>query len=67
MLKQTLVALGAAVVLVASLGSASHAQQTQQDWWRLYQESQSGKHCVGGEESAASAYPAWMQCSYRQR
>ena len=67
MMKQTLVALGAAVVLVASLGSASYAQQTQQDWWRLYHNSQSGKNCVGGEESAASAYPAWMQCSYRQR
>jgi len=65
MLKQTVAALGAVVVLVAVLGSAGYAQQSQQDWWRLYHESQSGKHCVGGEESAASAYPAWMQCNKR--
>jgi hypothetical protein len=67
MLKQTLAALGTAAVMVAALGSASYAQQSQQDWWRLYHDAQSGKHCVGGEESAASAYPAWMQCSHRQR
>jgi len=65
MLKKTVVALGAAVVLVAALGSTSYAQNSQQDWWRLYNESQSGKHCVGGDDSAASAYPAWMQCHKR--
>ena len=65
MLKQTVVALSAVVVLVAALGSASYAQRTQQDWWRLYENSKSGKHCVGGEESAASAYPSWMVCRPR--
>ena len=65
MLKQTLVALGAVVVLVAALGSASYAQQSQQDWWRAYNNSKSGKNCVGGEDSAASAYPSWMQCHSR--
>ena len=65
MLKQTLVALGAVVVLVAALGSASYAQQSQQDWWRAYNNSKSGKHCVGGEESATAAYPSWMQCHSR--
>jgi hypothetical protein len=61
MLKNTAVALGAVVVLVTALGSASYAQQNPQEWWRAYQ-TKSSKHCVGGEESAASAYPSWMQC-----
>jgi hypothetical protein len=65
MLKQTLVALGAVVILVTALGSTSYAQQSQQDWLRLYENSKSGKNCVGGEESAASAYPAWMHCRNR--
>jgi len=65
MLKKTVVALGAAVVLAAALGSTSYAQNSQQDWWRLYNESQSGKNCVGGDDSAASAYPAWMHCRKR--
>jgi len=62
MLKQTVGALGAAVVLVAALGSASYAQQSQQDWWRLYHESQSGKHCVTGSGDDSAAYPSWMYC-----
>jgi len=65
MLRQTVVALGAAVVLVAALGSASYAQQSQQDWWRLYQQSQSGKHCVGGAGDESGAYPSWMYCHRR--
>jgi hypothetical protein len=66
MLRNTVIALGAAVVLVTALGSASYAQQNPQEWWRAY-ETKSGKNCVAGEESAASAYPAWMQCRYRNR
>jgi hypothetical protein len=62
MFKNTVIALGAALVLVTALGSASYAQQNQQEWWRAYQNSKSGKHCAGGDESAASAYPSWMQC-----
>jgi hypothetical protein len=63
MFKNTVIALGAAVVLVTALGSASYAQQNPQEWWRAYQKSsKSGKPCVGGEESAASAYPSWMVC-----
>jgi len=62
MFKNMVIALGAAVVLVTALGSASYAQQTQQEWWNAYQKSKSGKHCVRGEESAASAYPSWMVC-----
>jgi hypothetical protein len=65
MLKQTLVALGAVVVLVAALGSASYAQQSQQDWWRAYNDSKSGKHCIGGDDESASAYPSWMRCHGR--
>jgi hypothetical protein len=66
MFKNTVIALGAAVVLVTALGSASYAQQNPQEWWRAYENSKSGKkHCVGGEESAASAYPAWMVCHRR--
>jgi hypothetical protein len=64
MFKNTIIALGAAVVLVTALGSASYAQQNSQDWWRAYQQ-KSGKQCIGGEESAASAYPAWMVCRPR--
>jgi negative regulator of sigma E activity len=65
MFKNTVIALGAAVVLVTALGSASYAQQTQKEWWDAYQKSKSRKHCVGGEESAASAYPSWMVCNPR--
>ena len=66
MFKNTVIALGAAVVLVTALGSASYAQQTQQEWWRAYQNSKSGKHCVGGsDDEAASAYPSWMVCRHR--
>jgi hypothetical protein len=65
MLKQTVVALSVAVVLVAALGSASSAQQSQQDWWRLYQQSQPGKHCVGGDGDESAAYPSWMYCHRR--
>ena len=62
MFKNTLIALGAAAVLVTALGSASYAQQNPQEWWRAY-EAKGKKGCVGGEESAASAYPAWMHCT----
>src|SRR5712675_1929587 len=65
MFKNTVIALGAAVVLVTALGSASYAQQNPQEWWRAYENSKSGKHCVGGDESAASAYPSWMVCRPR--
>jgi hypothetical protein len=50
---------------VTALGSASYAQQNPQEWWRAYETTKSGKNCVGGEESAASAYPAWMTCRTR--
>ena len=66
MFKNTVIALGAAVVLVTALGCASYAQQNPQEWWRAYENSKSGKkHCVGGDEGAASAYPAWMHCRTR--
>ena len=65
MFKNTVIALGAAVVLVTALGSASYGQQTQKEWWDAYQKSKSGKHCVSGEESATSAYPSWMRCQVR--
>jgi hypothetical protein len=65
MFKNSVIALGAAVVLVAALGSASYAQQNPQEWWRAYQSSKSGTNCVAGEESAASAYPSWMTCRRR--
>lgn len=63
MFTKSLIALGAALVLVTSLGSASFAQSNPQEWWRAYQSGpKAGKGCVSGEESAASAYPAWMHC-----
>jgi hypothetical protein len=34
----------------------------QQEWWRLYEESKSGKHCVSGDTESTSAYPSWMRC-----
>jgi len=34
----------------------------QQDWWRLYEKSRSGKHCVSGDDETTSAYPYWMRC-----
>jgi hypothetical protein len=61
MFKKTLIALGAAALLVTAFGSASYAQQNPQEWWRAY-EAKSKKGCVSGEESATSAYPAWMHC-----
>jgi hypothetical protein len=39
--------------------------RNQQDWWRLYEESKSGKHCVGGDDESAAAYPSWMRCHRR--
>jgi hypothetical protein len=40
--------------------------RNQQDyWWRLYEESKSGKHCVSGDDQTISAYPSWMLC-YRR-
>jgi len=40
--------------------------RNQQDyWWRLYEESKSGKHCVSGDDETTSAYPSWMRC-YRR-
>jgi len=66
MFKNTVIALGAAVVLVTALGSASYAQQNAQEWQRAYENSKSGKkHCVGGDDSASSAYPSWMVCHPR--
>jgi hypothetical protein len=58
---KTVLTLGAAVVLVTALGSASYAQQNQYDWQRAYN-SKTGKGCVGSstvDENAASAYPSW--------
>ena len=65
MFKNTLIALGAAAVLLTALGSASYAQQNAQEWQRAYEKSNSGRNCVGGVESAASAYPSWMVCHRR--
>jgi hypothetical protein len=65
MFKNTVIALGAAAVLMTALGSTSFAQQNPQEWWRAYENSKSGKHCVGGDDEAASAYPSWMRCSGR--
>jgi len=66
MFTKAIVALGAAAVLAASLSSASVAQTNGQEWWKAYESSKSGtlskRNCIRGEESAASAYPAWMHC-----
>jgi len=40
--------------------------RNQQDyWWRLYEESRSGRHCVYGDDETTSAYPSWMVCHRR--
>jgi hypothetical protein len=39
--------------------------RNQQHWRRLYEESKSGKHCVGGDAETAAAYPSWMRCHRR--
>ena len=63
MFTKTVIALGAAAVLVTSLGSAASAQTNGQEWWHAYQSSpQAGNNCVSGEESTTSAYPTWMLC-----
>ena len=69
MFTKSVIALGAAVLLTATLGSAANAQSNTRDWWRAYQPNiEHGygriapKQCIHGEESAASAYPSWMQC-----
>ncbi len=45
--------------------NAAPRARSQQDWWRLYEESKSGKHCVGGDAESAAAYPSWMRCHRR--
>ncbi len=63
MFTKTIVALGAAAILAASLGSSAVAQTNGQEWWKAYQShGQTGKGCVRGEDSAASANPSWMRC-----
>jgi len=36
--------------------------RNQQHWWRLYEESRSGRRCVSGDNETTSAYPSWMRC-----
>jgi hypothetical protein len=69
MFTKSVIALGAAVALTASLASAATAQSNTRDWWRAYQpnvETGTGRvaprQCIRGEESAASSYPSWMHC-----
>jgi hypothetical protein len=68
MFTKTMIALGAAAVLSATLGSTAIAQTGTRDWWRAHQpniengQAVAPKRCIRGEESAASAYPAWMHC-----
>jgi len=68
MFTKSIIALGAAaVVLTATFGTPAIAQTKSQEWWRIYQNTERGNHiqkhgCVRGEESAASSYPSWMQC-----
>jgi hypothetical protein len=67
MFTKTKIALCGAVVLAAAFGSAAQAQTNSQEWWRSVQpKAETGyaapKGCIRGEESAASAYPAWMHC-----
>ena len=50
MFRKMMIALCASVALAAVFGSAVNAQTNSQE------------RCIRGEESAASAYPAWMQC-----
>jgi hypothetical protein len=68
MFTKSMMALGAAVVLSAMVGSTATAQTGARDWWRAYQpnvengQAAAPKGCIRGEESASSAYPAWMHC-----
>ena len=62
MFTKTVMTLAAAAVLAASLGSNAVAQNNGQEWWKAYNEKNTSKRCVQGEESASSAYPSWMRC-----
>jgi len=69
MFTKSMIALGAAVVMTATLGSTAIAQTNSREWWRAYQPNvETGygrgapKQCIRGEESAASSYPSWMHC-----
>jgi hypothetical protein len=69
MFTKSMIALGAAVVMTATLGSTAIAQTSSREWWRAYQpNAETGygrvapKQCIRGEESAASSYPSWMHC-----
>jgi hypothetical protein len=68
MFTKSMITLGAAVVLSATLGSTAIAQTSTRDWWRAHQpnvengQAAARKGCIRGEESASSAYPAWMHC-----
>jgi len=58
MFTKTVTAACAALVLASFLGTAAQAgfDSTAVEWWKT------GKGCVGGEQGASSAYPAWAVC-----
>jgi len=51
-----------ALVLASFLGASAHAgcQSNTVEWWKP------SKGCVGGEQSASIAYPAWSAVPCRQ-
>lgn len=59
MFTKTVTAVCTALVLAGAFGSVAQAQSNSTEWWREFQ---SSKRCVGGEQSASSAYPAWAVC-----
>ena len=67
MFTKTMFALCTSAVLATAFASAAKAQTNPQEWWRTAPlKAETGyvtpKNCIRGEESASSAYPAWMHC-----
>ena len=67
MFTKSIIALSAAAVVLTAFGTPAIAQTNAQEWWRVYQHTERGNQvqkrgCIRGEDSAASAYPSWMQC-----
>jgi hypothetical protein len=65
MFRKTIMAGCAALALAAAFTNVAQAQSNSVEWWRANQANGGAKGCVGGEQGASSAYPAWAVCAGR--